>query len=101
MKKNTDLSNRLQRINSNWQPLPHLHTKMQERYPNLSIDNEIERMINWAIDQDKKSADWSRRFMNWCNKAEEFRKKNYDKNSPVHKSPQDVLARIQRASKTT
>jgi hypothetical protein len=85
-------------INPDWEPTSDIHKYLKVRYPKLDIDAEAEKMVNWAIDQNKTGVDWNRRFQNWCNTAEKMRIRYGRSNSPSRQSSTEVLDRIRNAT---
>jgi hypothetical protein len=85
-------------INPDWEPNSVVEQAMKTRYPNLDIATEVEKMVNWAIDQNKTGVDWNRRFQNWCNTAEKMRQTYGNRNSPSRQSSTEVLDRIRNAT---
>ena len=85
-------------IDPAWKPPTTLQTAMHDRYPEIDIATEAEKMVNWAIDQGKVGTDWNRRFQNWCATAEKMRKSYGRRSSPSRQSAADVLNRIRAAT---
>jgi len=84
-------------INPDWEPNSDVHQAMETRYPDLNVTIEAEKMVNWAIDQEKTGKDWNRRFQNWCRTAQEIRQK-HDRKTP-RLSPEETLERIRSANR--
>jgi hypothetical protein len=60
-------------ISADWSLHPDDAIKFADKYPKLSIEDEVEKFQDYHRAKGSKFVDWDAAFRNWCRNAEKFR----------------------------
>lgn len=67
-----------------WKPADDLRSDLEARYPQLNLDQEAEKFVDWHGSKGSRFSDHGKAFRNWCRKADEYRQQRKPKPNPDH-----------------
>ncbi len=70
---------KLKPITEDWEPSSHTENKMRTNYPEVDIDYEQEKFIDYYLSNGATRADWNASFRMWIRRCVEYKQSNESK----------------------
>jgi hypothetical protein len=72
LEPNNDISKKAKQVPSDWKPSPEFAIECNEKFPTLTIANEVEAFIDYHTANGSTFKDFNAAFRTWCRNAVKF-----------------------------
>lgn len=88
LEPNNDIAKRAKQVPADWQPDEKLTAELREKFPTLSLDDEVSAFVDYGQAKGATYKDFNAAFRNWCRNSVKFHgPKTVIHQQPASKSP--------------